>query len=356
MRGPLRATCAIVAAGLVPGFIGSTAQAGTTEYRLDIRDRERVAFEIPIDAQYPGTVEIDARWSGARILTFRIEGPGALRVWQRRGGPSPQKLDVSVRPESSEEPVPLKLKVSGLPASGAGNGVLRVTVPDHPAVVAARQEALKPAPPPAPEPEPWMIASISPAGTRADRDALFSAIESFRTLVVQEDDWSMVPDACRWHTGGLRYLVEQRRRIMERGELPDIATRRWFRSVAKTFAEIERLRTSDDPLLAGPAPDRTRLYAWKELRSKRLKPLERQLDRLRLDLKEGFVPELSGEDWPMRFVSCMTACQRHFDERAIRGPGAANAVLAQREWEPIRAMSRSLEALSALSAEPIAGL
>lgn len=196
-----------------------------------------------------------------------------------------------------------------------------------------------------------MVREDPPEGTSVDRADLYRAVEDLRARVVREDDWTLSPDPCRWQEGVLRYLVAERDRLGEGAPPPPIATRRYFRELAAAAAAVEAFRTSDDPILAGPVPeDPARHRAWFAVRERRVQPLERQLDQLLIRLENGFVPDLEAFDWPQRYISCMTACQRHFDDLAIDGPDAAsNRRLAASQWGPILAASRAFEALSMVS-------
>lgn len=345
---PLAARLALcVLAILAP--IHAPTLAATHDFAIEIHDRQPAGFEVPLEVEHPGVVRVEASWAGGRILSFRLEGPGGTLV--RRSGPSPQALETPELGTGVRLPASLTLHIVGLPASGGGSGRLRVHLPDAPEVIAAREAAAAPPPPPPPEPEPWMERVDPPAGASPDRIDLYRTVERLRTHVVVEDDWTTVPDPCRWQEDVLRYLVEERNRLARGDAPPAIATRRYFRELAAAAAAVEAFRTSDDPILAGPVPvDPRRHRAWFGVRARRVQPLERQLDQLLIRLDHGFVPELEGFDWPHRFVSCMTACQRHFDDVAIRGPErASNQRLASTQWEPILAAARAFEALSMIS-------
>ena len=199
-----------------------------------------------------------------------------------------------------------------------------------------------------------MVAVAAPSGAPPDREALYRSIETLRRLVVIEESWEMAADPCRWQEDTLRHLVAWRGRIAETGELPSIATRRFYGELWDAAWEIEQLRTSDDPIVAGPPPETWSLRrAWNHLHKEKVEPLERKLDRLLAMLRDGFVPELEDDEWPQRLVTCMTACERHFEELSRLGPErAGNAELAARQWWPILAAARALEAIAELSAIP----
>jgi hypothetical protein len=203
-----------------------------------------------------------------------------------------------------------------------------------------------------------MVAVEAPEGTTPDRALLYSAIEDLRTLLVDETEWSLGPDPCRWQEGVLRYLGALRDRIGEGGPVPDIATRRYFREIAEAGAQVEAFRRSDDPIVAGPIPeDPSRRRVWLLVHERRVRPLESELDRLMVSLEDGFVPELEAEAWPRKMITCVMACQRHFDEVVVEGiQNAGNGRLADSEWASLKAAARAFEAASMLSAseaEPI---
>jgi hypothetical protein len=333
---------------------GTRASAEVHVFSLDIPDRQRVGFEVPLDVRQSGVVRVEADWEGGRILSFRIEGPAGTVV--RRSGPSPQMLTTPELGATPARPIRLALHIVGLPARGSGPGHLRVHLPDAPEVIAAREAAMAPPPPPEPEPEPWMESVSTPANLGPDRLALIRTVERLRAQVVLEDDWTLVPDPCRWQEGVLRYLADERDRLMRGDDPPSIATRRYFREIAAAAAAVESFRTTDDPILAGPVPEDPRRHrAWFAVRERRVLPLERQLDQLLIRLEHGFVPELEGLDWPQRYVSCLTACQRHFDEVAVVGlDDASNQRLASTQWEPILAAARAFEALAMVSGSGVA--
>ena len=71
----------------------------------------------------------------------------------------------------------------------------------------------------------------------------------------------------------------------------------------------------------------------------------------------GHAPELQGQHWPTRLISCLTACERHFVERGRVGrERATNGDLAELQWQRIVAAGEALEALVYLTAsEPDPG-
>jgi len=197
-----------------------------------------------------------------------------------------------------------------------------------------------------------MIAVGSPDGARADVAAWFSAIERLRDRIVDERSWETGVDACRWQEPTLQYLVRLRGEVTSRGDFPSLATRRYLRELGEAVEAVESFRTTRDPILAGPIPtEPRRRRLWLGARERRVEPLERRLDRLLDMLQDGFAPELESEEWPLRFVSCLTACQRHFDAVVVRGrDNAGNGQLAASQWDRILAAGEAFSATAALSA------
>ncbi len=326
-------------------------RAETLQYTIRIPDRQRVAYEIALPVRNPGPLSVDASWTGGRILAFRLEsGPGAaLRV--RRSGPSPQRIEAEVGATAAASGAVWALSIHGLPAAGEGEGVLTIRLPDPPEEVVRREEAMRPPPPPPPAPDPWTLAREAPPGAAPDRVLLFERVEEFRALVVRSDG-RMIPDPCRWNEDVLRYLAHWRDRSAAGIGIPAVSTSRFFRRLAEAARRIEALRTSKDPILAGPPPDESgRRRAWQTLREQPMRELERELDQLLEMVRNGFAPELEGLEWPTRLVSCMMACERYFDERVTLGEsGALNAGIAKSQWPAALAAARALETLSTMSA------
>jgi hypothetical protein len=83
------------------------------------------------------------------------------------------------------------------------------------------------------------------------------------------------------------------------------------------------------------------------LRKERLRPLEAELDSLRETVSRGYIPEVAKESWPNRFVACLTACERNFEERVRLGSEeATNRDLAEAQWDRFLAARVALESLS----------
>jgi len=348
----MNGTGARIAAGVALALAaGPAARAETHEYVFEIRDGQRVGYEIPVAVQYPGELVFEATWDAARVLAFRVEASRGAPVHERRSGPSPQRLaiDVAPAPMSVERYV---LTILALPAAGAGSGRLTVTVPDSPAVVRARDEALLPPPPPPPQPDWWMVPQRAAPELGPEIAAVYARVEAFRDRVVVPADWTTRPDPCRWQADALEYLATARD-AAARGEPPALATARFLRRVADAADEVEALRTTRDPILGGPPPEDTwTLRAWRHLREQQMHVLERRLDGLLEMLRGGHVPAIAAADWPWRMVSCMTACQRYFDERVEHGGDAPNAELATAQWDTVRAAAAALRSVGELVPDP----
>jgi hypothetical protein len=117
---------------------------------------------------------------------------------------------------------------------------------------------------------------------------------------------------------------------------------------------VEMLRTSKDPVIAGPVPgDRLRRQDWLIARSEIVRPIERSLDVLTELLRGGHAPALQNEVWLPRLNACLTACERHFEERVRLGDeDAANGDLSAAQWDRILAAGRMLAAFDRLLKEP----
>ena len=121
--------------------------------------------------------------------------------------------------------------------------------------------------------------------------------------------------------------------------------------IAASVRLVEELRTSSDPLIAGPPPENPeRREIWLAVRRDRIHSLERRLDMTLETLLRGHAPDLEGHDWPLRLVTCLTACERHFEERVRVGEEhAINRDLAWQQWERMLAAAEALQALADLS-------
>jgi hypothetical protein len=126
---------------------------------------------------------------------------------------------------------------------------------------------------------------------------------------------------------------------------------RFLERLAAAVRDVDEVRKLSDPILAAPAPeDPLRKRALEQARRDRIRPLERQLDALSETLRGGLAPGLRDEPWPPRLVACVTACERHFEERARLGDDeASNADLARAQWTSILAAAGAFESLGSVS-------
>jgi hypothetical protein len=336
---------------LVVLTIGGSAHADVFRYSLEIRDREATFYVVEIPVQYPGTLRIDIEWPGSRTLALRVEGPGQPRVKTRRAGPSPLHLEAVVTEETIVEGKPWELHIRSLPDRGRAEGVLTITLPSPEDPVDPEEHAEPPLP--EVEPDPWALPRPAPADTPEGVAQVFDRVEDFRSWVVDEGGTPR-QDACGWQSGLLRYLAERRDELGEGDPAIDEATSRYFARLARTVRRIDELRSSDDPILAGPIPENElRRRAWENVRKERIEPLEHELDALGEAVRRGYVDDLTDRRWAMRLVGCLTACERYFEQRTRLGEGRApNGDLAQAQWDGILAAADALDALATAGDRP----
>jgi hypothetical protein len=240
-----------------------------------------------------------------------------------------------------------KLTVRALAARGEARGTVRVEVPDAPEVVAAREKAAAPPPPPPPVPAAWAVAASAPEGAGPRLAALFRDVESLRQSIYGDDPFH-VTDPCGWQDDLARWLASRRSALAAGGDAPAPETLRFLEQLATAIDEVESLRTTRDPILAGPVPeDSLRRRAWNAARREALAPYERSLDRLAEVARGGFVPELEKESWPGRLVACLTGCQRHFEARVREGGDASGKEQTEAQWPRILDAGRAARSLAA---------
>jgi hypothetical protein len=336
----------VVACWLAP------ASAGTWDYTFSVPDGREATFVLPFPVEYPGPVAIETSWSGPRLLFFGVENSAHISV-ARRSGPSPQRLDLTADEAASGKDVSWKLTIKALPAKGEASGRLRVIVQDSPAVVAKREAALHPPPPPPPPPPPWRVAKSPPAGASADLARVFGAVETVRTTVLPAVDGA--GDACSWQADFLQYAVAARDRLAEKNTPPDVPTLRYFARISASIDSISMLRSSKDPVIAGPVPtDRNERHDWLISRIEIVRPIERGLDELTELLRRGHAPALEDEAWLPRFNACLTACERFYDERVRLGGDdiAPNSELASAQWSAMVAAGGVFRSFAPYLKEP----
>ena len=348
-RAPRRTTLALAlaCAGLA---LPSLAHAETLVYSIALPGGDAATYSLELDVRHAGTISVGAEWSGARKLSLRLVPPAGGSGAVHRSGPSPQRIEAEV----GDDPTSLgawTLRVHALAANGAGAGSVTIVLPEaavRPA--SAPQQAPPKATPlvePAPAPETWTVARSIPAVAPAQVRPFLEATERLRTAVAGGAPGPS--DVCQWQVALLGYLDGKRDALLDRGARPAESTAKLHARIARAARSVEDLRTSRDPLVVGPAPREARLRdAWVRLRATRFEPVESELDRVLAMLHRDFAPELSDEPWPARYVSCLTACERFFEERVRVGEDDAhNRDLAREQWPTILAAADALAALAA---------
>lgn len=327
---------------------GYAAAAGTQLYTLEIPDGRAVTYELPLEVRHPGALTIRAEWDGPRQIALRLDRPDRHVAVARRSGPSPLVLEILVAPDDAG-PLDWKLAIHSVAARGSGEGLLTIDLPPAPdAEPQAEECAATPSTPP-PEREPWMEARRAPTGAPADQIRLFDASERYRTMLDATTD-PPAPDACRWQNDLMRYLSVRLDALAEEGARPAPPTLRVLARIADAVDAVEALRSSNDPLLVGPPPqERERRELWLRLRREEFQPVESELDELAEQVQRGHAPELREQPWALRMVTCLAACERHFEARARVGEEqATNRDLARAQWERMRAAAEALRALADL--------
>ncbi len=339
--GLLRAAALLAAIASAPVSPPAAAEAVDLQYVLEVLPGEAISYAVPIAVDSPGNLTIDASWPGARILSFRLEPPaGSTASELRRSGPSPQRIeawiDADDRPGASGR---WTLSIRGNPGRGGGEGRLLVKLP------APEAEALPEPQVILPEPDVARHPDASPSTLRLEWRPLDRAVRGFDRLL----DETPEPDSCRWQEE-FRQWVDSRLDLLEAGGSPLPETRRALEQIVEAIDRVNALQDPADPILAGPAPEDRSLYrAWTRARRSHLESIHATLDAVAASISRGLAPELDGEPWPARLVACVTACQRHFEQRAeIGAREAVNYDLARAQWDRVRAASATLDAYAAL--------
>ena len=336
-------TALLIAAG------GSRAEEQRLDFELD--EGRRIAYELDLEVPYPGTLAVVAEWPGLRTLSFKLRPQNGLGSEVSRSGPPPQRLEAQVRQASPERPSLWKLKVYGLAQQGGGVGTLRVLMPDPPAPDPVQPAVATGTPE---TPSARIGSRFQPSATVTPEDLEFLAAG----MRLEQLTAGGVPDTCRWQDGLLGYLQRFVPSQTAQAYEGDPETRRALRDMVAAIQAVEAVRVSDDPLITGPGPaDPVKREAWLRVREKELFQVKQRLDRLLHTLRRNRAGSLSQESWPARLVSCIAACERHFDERGLQGETrATNYELAQNQWDRILAASGALDralTLIAVEAETI---
>ncbi|HEX4822847.1 MAG TPA: hypothetical protein VFV19_00895 [Candidatus Polarisedimenticolaceae bacterium] len=349
----MRASRSLLVLGLGLGLLGTGGvRAETLEYAIEVKDGQPATFEVPFAVPYVGTVVLDAQWTGPRLLFFGVDLPGHPG-FGRRSGPSPQRVQFQATDPDVVNHTGFRLTIKALPARGEATGRLKITVPDSPEVVAAREAILHPPPPPPPPPPAWTLAKAAPANASADMAALFRAVETYRAGVLANGEHPV--DDCRWQIDFLIDATAMRDRLAAGGAPPDVPALRYFGRITDVIGSVESLRSSKDPILAGPVPgDVNDRRAWLVARYELTRPIERSLDQLGELLKGGHAPSLEKTVWVPRLTACVMASERYFDERVKLGSDedASNRELTRAQWPHIQSASAVLRALAPWLREP----
>ena len=192
----------------------------------------------------------------------------------------------------------------------------------------------------------------APSGVAAEVASVFESTERLRQSVIARVA-SGQGDACRWQNEMLQFLAAERDRMAAGGEPPAHETREMLGRMAAAIRKVDGLRSTTDPVLSGPPPaDRSLHEAWDRMRQDRLEPLEGELDNLLSVIQRDHAPELEEQEWPARLISCVTACERHFEESLVHGPArSVNRDLAEAQWERIVAAAEAMESLTVFAGE-----
>lgn len=322
-------------------------------YSLEIPDAQAATFEIPFEVEYAGEVSVRANWSSSGPLAFRIEPPGGNGRAIRRSGLSPIQIKIDVRQNQLGQG-PWTLIIHALSVTGAGRGLLTIDLPERRSLQLTEPTAagLFPSEPKRPI-EKWQKPRTIHGDLGLEHRRVVQSTESFRKLLVDSND--RPPDTCRWQNDLLQWLATQRDRAIDQNAQPDPATRKLMTQMVDAIHAVDEIRRSGNPVLVGPAPaERHKRVGWERLRTDLLRPIESSLDELLTAVQRNHAPELQGQQWPLRLVSCLTATERYFDQRWIAGAdNAPNRDLAEAQWRPFNRAATALAALSGLAADDV---
>lgn len=317
-------------------------------FELGLSGGDRVAVRLPREPA--AWLQLRVTWTGGRHLLLRLKGTDGEVL--RRSGPSPLTLDLSTHalatPATSVAGAELSLHA--LPGRGIARGtieIFEVAERSH----LERAEPRPTAPPDGNSAGGEMSAAVFLSGS-VERVAVPSSIESIQTYVTHVTRDEAGPrDACGWQYALVEYFRRADDQLARPARVPPILsleTAKWFARLEMLAAAVDNLRSSKDPIVAGPPPgDPVRRRAWADLRRERLAPIEQELDAMAESLRAGYAGELDEERWPRRLISCLTACQRHFEERGRLGSEeASHGELAEAQWERLRLAASALKSLA----------
>jgi hypothetical protein len=322
--------------------------AETKLYTLQIPENKPAKFRLELPIEHPGTLILRLEWSIARRIALRLEAPGGWDPPQKRDGSSPLFMEVEIA-ERQLGDGPWTLSIHADPAREGGEALMTVELPEPPGAESPPSPIEKSAATPPPPPDPWMVSRAAPAGSPEAWRRLYESIETYRTLLDIPDNDQPV-DSCRWQDDLMRYLAARRDELAGSGAIPAEVTRAVLLEIVAAIRSVEEMRLSRDPVVAGPRPDDPgRRRNWLAYRKERFQPLEQELDDLLETLRRNRAPALGEEPWPVRMVSCLTACERYFEERVRKGERqATNREIALAQWDRLLAAAAALEALGAI--------
>lgn len=320
------------------------AAAETLRYGLQIPDGNSVTYMLDLDVRHPGELTVKAEWSGPRSLSLKLTPPDRAYGALLRSGPSPQEMETTVKAKGFTPGV-WTLRIFALSGKGLGEGSLVIELPGPQVEVpeATKREAEKVD---RPEPEPWMRPFHPSSPVRTDLVPFLEATERFRADLFG-NDYAAPHDVCQWQVPLMQYLAKARAEMLNHSVRPSKTTGKFLERLAAAIRSVDELRTTDDPLVNGPAPGDTAMRnAWLKLRTRKIDPVEDELDSLLSSLQRGHVPDLEGEEWPLRLVSCLTACERYFEQRPRVGERrAGNRDLALTQWSRVLSAGEAISSL-----------
>jgi hypothetical protein len=326
------------------------ADAETLRYSIEIPEGRSVTYELELQVRHPGPLTVRAEWPGGRTLSLKLTPADAGQPAILRSGPSPLVLQTIVERVGPGEDL-WRLRVHSITAGGGGTGALAIDLPD------AQEASRQPTPPGPAEPPrgpdaPWLRPRPIDHPVPADWLGFLQAAEAYRSQVVG-DSSAPLEDACRWQEPLMRYLATERETLLDGGPPPADSTARLLRRMASAVRAVDAIRTSRDPMLSGPPPDDDALReTWVRLRSTRIEPVEDELDSILGMVQRDHASDLEDQSWPIRFVSCLTACERFFEQQPRLGAErAANRELAEAQWPTVLAAADALAALAELGGD-----
>jgi hypothetical protein len=327
-------------------ILSTTISAETKLYSLQIPKNRPANFRLELPVENAGRLTIRAEWSIDRRLALRITPPSMMLGAQKRTGSSPLSMEIEIEPYQLDAG-PWTLMIHADTAREGGEALLTVEFPEARAAEDPQQPSEQ-SPPPAPD--PWMVPRNAPADIPTAWRRFFESTERFRALLNAADEKSPV-DSCRWQDDFMRYLADRRDRLVDNRTYPAESTRTLLLDIADAVGSVEEIRTSREAIVAGPPPDDPLLRLnWLAFRKERFQLLEQQLDEVLQSLRRERAPALVEESWPVRLVSCLTACERYFEERIRLGEKRATSKeIAAAQWERLLAAADALRHLATVA-------